>query len=303
MTTNGIRGVLGTHASHAGSWRLVEAGLLDSIPGSTPLIHRNRAINAQFVHDVGILHSARHLGHEGGLREAFVVVEGDGGLAGPATLCGHDDHTIRSAGTINGSGGVLQHGDGLDVLRAQAAQTTVAVRNSVDNNQRAAVSEGVGSPDGDGGTVVAGLAARLDHHHTRKATGERVRQVGSGRHHQVAAIHTYHRTSYGRFLLSGVGHHNNLVEGRYLFGHRYADRGLSGDVHFLGSVANVGNDQGVGTCRYFQGKGTLVVGQYATFGSFYHDRCADEGHTVLVRNLAFNLTVLGHCSHSCQQEA
>ena len=104
-----------------------------------------------------------------------VAVVGNAGLGALAALLRRDDdHTVRSAATVNGSSrSVLQHGERLDVVRVDqrkrvrgTLQTVVVHGQTVDDNQRVVgCVERRAATDADCGTATR-LTAVVDDVHT-----------------------------------------------------------------------------------------------------------------------------------------
>ena len=81
-----------------------------------------KALNA--VHKVPVFRSVQCIILLGDSRDGHVAVVGYARCAALLTLLGgDDDHTVRSAATVDGcSRGILQHGEGLDVVRVDHSQ-------------------------------------------------------------------------------------------------------------------------------------------------------------------------------------
>ncbi len=109
VSSYGIRAKVGVHRTNARSWGVIGSGSTDGLGRRTPFIHGYRLVDRQLVHDVGVLHRARHFGKDRGLRPALVEVVANRGFTTSTAFGGNQDGSVGRTGTVDGRRGVLQN--------------------------------------------------------------------------------------------------------------------------------------------------------------------------------------------------
>ena len=111
----------------------------DALRNNTfPVQRISRCIKVQLVHNLHVLLGIQRGRTLGGVAPSDISVVRSLNLTNLSLLGGHQNHTVGSTGTIDGSrGGVLQHVDALDVSGVQTVQTVVgcSCRDTVDDQQ------------------------------------------------------------------------------------------------------------------------------------------------------------------------
>ena len=157
------------------------------------------------------------------------------------TLLGGDDHdTVGTSGAVNGrSGGVLQHVDGLDIVRVQGVEAHVHHRHAIYDQQRIGIVHGSQAPDLDG-HVALGITAVHDIDTGHPAL-EQLAHVGAGLVGEDRTADTGNRAGQVALLDVTVTDHHRFVQQGGTFFHDDLQEIPSVDGHFHIGISHTGN--------------------------------------------------------------
>ena len=241
------------------------------------------------------------------------------GLAYLAALGGDEDDAVGRARAVERRcGGVLQHGDGLDVLGVEGVHDVVggvelAVHlPGVSRRYGHAVDDVEGLVSGvhradaayaDGGCR-AGLSGVVGELQSGHLTVQRVLEGGGGDALHVARLHQRGRAGVAALLGGAVGYHHHFVEHLGVVAQSGLHEGA--DVH-LGSLhAQVGDDQPAGVGRNaVEGELAVHVGHRAQRGALHLHCRPDDGLVVFfAQHYALHLAhcLLSLCHARSRQE-
>ncbi len=207
---------------------------------------------------VGAADQVVHVAREEDLHEVLrihLVVFGDGAVEDTlvhahveahavalAALGGDQDHTVGSTVTVQGGGGgVLQHGEALDVVRVQVGDVT-AERNAVDDIERGVVTgHGTDTADADG-SVATRVAGRQGEH-ARGHTFQHIRHAGDRALGDGVGLHGGDGARHGLLLGHTVGHDHEFFKALRIGGQQDVDHGAAFHGGFLVEVADGAEDQ------------------------------------------------------------
>ena len=203
------------------------------------------------------------------------------------TLAGRDeDDAVRGPHAVDGGGGVLQHGHGLDFIGVHAGEVGLVARNAVHHEQRGAHAADVDRiveftrlrgalGDADAGDLAG------QHVHDVLVLGDDHLLVGDGRN----------RTGEGGLLLDTVTDDDRLFQEIGIVPEHDVEGSLRGGHHLIG-VADEGDHEIVP-----RGGGDLEasgrVGHRAAGGTLHDDAGADERFAAPVPDRTPHGTVLG----------
>ena len=207
-------------------------------------------------------------------------------LRGGAVARGHEDDAVRGPHAVDGGGGVLQHGHGLDFIGIHAGEVALVARNAVHHEQRR-----THAADVDGVVERTRLRRALGDAETGHLTGQHVDDVLVLGDDHFLVGHGGDGTRQGRLLLDAVTHdHRFFQEVRIVLEDDHERRGRGGN-HLIG-VADEGDHEIVP-----RGSGNLEpsgrVGHRAPGCSLHDDAGADERLPALVLDRSPHGTVLG----------
>ena len=214
-------------------------------------------------------------------------------------LRGDDDHTVSSTRTVDGTCRcVLQHLDGLDVVRREVADGSTH-GHTVDDVQRGCAAERTDTTDAHR-RVGTGLTVRGDLY-TGHLTLEHRRDVGVGDLLHFLGIHDGDRTCQVGLLLSTVTHDDHLIQRHGVAFHLNSSQDgttAHGHLHVLETYVTH-HEHTVG--GNVQLEVTVEVGHGATLGVLHSDGCTNERLSILINNLTADLDglLLRHCCRGC----
>ena len=243
------------------------------------------AVEVGVVEEVDPLPGVGHLGqHHRGL-DAVVEVVADGGLAALAGLRGDENHTERSAGTIDGgSRRILEDRDALDVLRVEHRQ---AALHAVDENEGIAAgagADGAGAAHGDALLLVE-LTAPARVVDVQAGDDALEGEHGVGHRTGLDVLGGRHADGAGEvdLLLGTETDDDDLIEERRIFVQGNGHVGSSIDP--LGDISDAGYLQGrAGSDAEFEV--AVDVGHDAGGGAGYDDGRSDDSFSVGVDDFA-----------------
>ena len=206
-------------------------------------------------------------------------------VAGTA-LRGHEDDAVRGPHTVDGGGGVLQDGDGLDFIGVHAGEVGLVAGNAVHHEQR-----GAHAADVDGVVEFTRLRRALGDPHAGDLTGKHVHHVlVLGDDHLLVGDGRY-GAGEGGLLLDTVTDHDRLFEEIGIVAENDIEGSLRGGHHLIGE-ADEGDDEIVP-----RGGGNLEasgrVGHRAAGGTLDDDAGAGERLAAPVPDRTPHGTVLG----------
>ena len=242
------------------------------------------------------------LGKGGRHTEGEGVGVGHAGLSDLTFLGGHEDNTILGTQTVDGSGSILQDGDGLNVVRVQFCESSAGggvvvvpapvltasglTGNTIDDHERGAVTT-------EGDVLVepahsTGVLTDLQTGNLTLQGGNEVTLLGGG---DVLGLDVGDGAGEGSLLLGTVTHDHGLFQfGGFL---------LEGDVHRRRSHFDA---KGLIThCRNFEfcsgrnadGEITVEVAGCAVGGADLEDGRTDDGLLLSVKHRTLHREVLG----------
>ena len=222
-------------------------------------------------------------------------VEGDAHLAALSFLSGDDDHTVGSAGTVDGrGGGVLQELDALDVIGVHRADT--GCRDTVHNVQRGSPVHGADTTDLDGSRRVRRTAGGDAYAGDLALEGlHRVTDV-----HFLGGAHVDdgHGTGEVGLLFSGITGNDDLVKQlAVLFENNIHLRGGPED---FGDISHGGELQGA-SGRNSEGELAILIGYGSDGRPNLNDSRSDEGFSFRGINRSPDSHVLRECGEGEQK--
>ena len=212
------------------------------------------------------------------------------------TVLGSDDnHTICSTRTVDGAcRSVLQHLDGLDVVRREVANGRTH-GHTVDDIQRSGASERTQTTN-----LHRGISTRLTvrrNLYTCHLTFKHRRDVRIRHTLQFLGVHNRHRTRQISFLLRTVTHDNHLIQ--HVVVRLQLDLindGAPADSDFPVLVAHITYHECSIRCR-INLEVTVHIGHTSRLSTFHPDSSTNQGFPGLVYHLTLNLD--GLLGHSC----
>ena len=239
--------------------------------------------------------------HEVHVERAVIGDMGRAGLILGALLGGHEDDTVRTGRTVDGSGSrVLQDGHGLDVLRGQGAD--VAARDAVDHHERAVAGlQGGGAADLVVGTGVrVGALARHDVQ-AGDLTGEHRHRVVGGAAEEVLAVHL--DDGRGNLLLGEgtVADDHDFVEELGVLEEENPGRNLRG-LEYLGGVADATDFHQRICIRDAKDEITIQAGRRTVRRALLQDGGADDRAHRILHHTFDQVSALGGHQTRCQKQ-
>ena len=180
-----------------------ELGHLILPVGAGTSIKRRRLVGKTFFHERAEFTRAHHIQTGGILIEAERTIIRNP-EAGQGTLLGrHQDNAVGSTGTVDGGcGGVLEDGEGVDVIRVDHGEVAVGDGDTVHNKERVVRGvQGSRTTDPDLSTGTRSTVARNDHDAGALAAKE---FIGIGDRTAVEFIGLDHGHGTGQVLLLDV---------------------------------------------------------------------------------------------------
>ena len=215
-----------------------------------------------------------------GTAEGAVI--GNVSLAFLATLGGNEDNATCGTGTVDGSGGILQHGDVLNVVAVHGVQLVDGTSHTVDDDEWRGVAihgnittnlESCTFGTRAGRCTCNGQAWNL----TLQGYGSR--RYGAVFEHFLT-LDLGDGRSKGRLLLLTVTYHHHIVEKTGILLERNLDVAAPRVLDSLGPIADVRNlDR---TICILERKLTIEVGDGTILAALHTDRRTDDRLTVLV---------------------
>ena len=215
------------------------------------------------------------------------------------TLGGHQDDAARGSCAVDGGAGrILQHGDGLDVVRVHQVDIALHVVNQDERGYRSTIAaiavldtQRVGAADLEGlrgcGAVAAAAHQQAGHGALQSVRGFRQRAVAQ----HLIHLHGGDGTGQVGLLLRAEAHDHHFVQ---LLGVL-----LEGDVQRLAvpcdglfDVPDVTDFQHSARTDVGDGEPAVEVGDHALGAAFYYNGGADDGLSVSVFHYALALTAL-----------
>ena len=217
--------------------------------------------------------------------EAAVVVDGRLALLAGAALGVHQDHAGGSLCAVDGAGGgVLQHGNALDVIRVHHRQ---AALHAVDQDERAAGVEGNLSADGHAvfGSFDGTVPVRENDGRVRSLKGHG--RVGDGALVQGGSVDDGHGAGQVHLLLEAVTHDDDFIEQVLRIAEDNPDVAFVAiDRHLLVRVADVGDDEGRRESDVRERETAVLPGDESERRALDADSGAHQGLSVLVHDHA-----------------
>ena len=222
--------------------------------------------------------------------EALVDLDIEGHPLAAALLGGHEDDTVCCTVTVQCAGsGILEDGDGLDIVRVEVGDAVE--RHTVDNVQRRRTCvDGAETADADsaGITRLTGSGGEL---HAGCRTFECVGHVGDRTALDLLVVEGGSRS--GEVLLGRgtEGHDDGLVEHLGIGCKNNVDDAPACNFDFLVEIANAGNDQ-LGCGRHLvKGESTVLFGGCSCHGTLDHNACEGDGLAIGVGHLTGDSTL------------
>ena len=209
-------------------------------------------------------------------------------------LGGDDDDTVRGAATVDGRcRGVLQHGEGLDVVGVDVGQDVAHARGrvavdgqSVDDEQRVVrCIQRRTAADADLCTG-AGRTAAGDDVHTGNLTHQHVGGIVRDALRHVVGVHGRHASGQVALLGVAVTDDYDVLQCLRIFHHR--DNHVGGCGQFLGDETHVGKHQrrALGNAQL---KVTVEIGNHGCASAFYGNFRANQRLAQIVLHQTFHL--------------
>ena len=219
------------------------------------------------------------------------------GLALLGFLRGDEHDAVSGAGTVDGrSGGILQDGDGLDVVRVEHRRVAL---DAVDEDQCAAAVDGTGTTDVEGGGT-SGLTVGQGDVEVGDGAFQHLGDVGGGTSFEHFAGDLLDRTGQVDLLGRAVTDDDGFIQDSRVIPQGDADGGLAGDRHFYGLISDEGYDQDSILGNPVQDDGSLGIRNAAQGRALHHD--TGSGHRAgIIGHDTFNASVLGEGGHSDRQ--
>ena len=217
---------------------------------------------------------------------------------------GNVDHAVGSTRTVDRCGRcVLQNVDRLDIVLVERQKSSRGDRGAVEQNQRCgARGDRTHAVDADG-RGRRELAVAGHYGQTGNLALESVGHVVRGTVFELVALDLVYRTDHGAYLTSrAVAQHHDILDVGGVLLQRDLQCRAACHGHFLGLIAQVGNDEGrIGRSRYR--KLAFRIGGRSDGGAVHNDRRTDGCHAVGVGNRTGNLLVLSQCQRTQPQRS
>ena len=196
-----------------------------------------------------------------------------------APLGGHQHDAVTGPQTVNSRRGILQHRDGLDVVRSQLVESPLVLRNAVDDEER--VGPEVAHLDRRAGP---GTSVGLTEREARQFSGEH----GAGRRAvhavEVAVADRRHGPGDRGAFLGAVTHDHHVVEHIGHLGKDRIDGGPGPDLLGHGIISQVGKLEGVAAAHAEKHIPTVGIGHRTLLSAFYNHGSSDHGVALFIDN-------------------
>ena len=262
----------------------------DGIGAAGHLCRSHRAGGSKAVaigHEVVLVHVIDILGplvgvegvvaRNGAGGDTDIGLEGDLGATLATALGGDDDDAVRTAGTIERTGGsVLDDGHRLDVVGVEGVDRAV-VRHAVNDIERGGGSvDGTVTADDHGSarTRLTGTGSGLD---TGGHTVEGLGDVGDGPLFDLLGLDRLGRSREGLFLRRTISDDEHVGKHFRIGLECDGNHPVSGSVddYLFSLVADGGEHEGA-SARNFDRVVAFEIGDSTRPGSFQHDRCSRQ---------------------------
>ena len=227
-------------------------------------------------------------------------LEGDLRLALLATLGGHEDDTVRTAGTVQGGGGgILQDGDAFDIVPVDGREDvgTLDGGRAVNDDEGVGVVRGGGTDTTDTDThIQTGLTVDNRGLQTRHLAFQGAGYGTLGLDDDVLIADRRDRTGQVFLLRGTVSDVDEFVEHLRVLGERYVDDGTGPGNNFLVRKSDAREDEG-GTGSHIETVVTIQICHGSGRGALDDDTDARNHFALRIRNLTGN-GILGECLQS-----
>ncbi len=236
------------------------------------------------------------------------------GLSLTAALGGYQDNAVGGTGAVSGGGsGVLQYGNGLDIVRIQGIQCTSGLfvtgevhgaghhRNTVNNPQGSiGCIDGAGTTDTDigVGTRLTGIGADGN---TCQFTGQGILYGSNRGRCQRFTLHGRNGAGHGLPLLRTIGHNHNVFQNLGVFHHHKIDGSAAVHGNRLFLVADDRNSQGTVGGR-IEGIFSLKICHSTLGGTLHKDSSSGKRVSAFILHSTAHTDILGKTQGSDKQE-
>ena len=203
-----------------------------------------------------------------------------------SAVAGRDeDDTVRGPHAVDGRGGILQHGHGLDFVGVHAGEVALVARNAVHHEQRRSHAADV-----DGIVELARLRRALGDSQAGHLTGQHVDDVLVLGDDHFLVGHGGNGSGEGSLLLDAVTHDNRFFQEVRIVLEDDHERSGRGGHHFIG-IADEGDDEIVPR-RGGDLEPSGRIGHRASGCTLHNDAGADERLSALVLDRSLHGAVL-----------
>ena len=225
-----------------------------------------------FTGQLDIFFSGHHVGQVRVGTDTHIAAVIYAGLACLATAGGHEDDTVRGAGTVNGGGGgILQDVDALDVIRVDVLEGCAL--DSIDHHERSgAATDGVQTTDQDVVSAARLIVGTLDLD-ARKGSLEGAGSIGVAATDQVGGGNRSNRTGQVTLLDGTVTDHHRLIQHLRILGERHDHSLPQGGLRI--NIPETGDDDG-GTRACIDGESAVRVRDGAVRRTLHNYRSSDD---------------------------
>ena len=231
-------------------------------------------VGGAVVPEMGEIDGIRHLREAGGGVPTGVAGVADDGLAVGAALGRHEDDAVGGAGAVDrGGGGVLQHGNALDVIGVHVLQAHFhTVHQDVG---RPGAAEVAAAAEGDGGLGARGAGRRVGNGQAGNHALEGLGGVHHGTLGEVVTLDLGDGAGQVDLLLDAVTDDDRLFQhlGVILQDHV---QGSAVPGKFLGDIADAGENEDVAGLDAAEGVGAVDVGNCSVLRAFHENGPADD---------------------------
>ena len=163
-----------------------------------------------FVVGLGVGDSIEHLRDLGRAGEGSTEINREAGLSFLSLLCGDEDDTVCSTGSVDSGRCVLQDGDALDIIRVQTGHAVTL--DTVDDVERGRGTESTETADMDGRVVTSGLTGTLVHDEAGETAFKGRTEVRRRALREFIALDSHDGSGQCLLLVDTISDHHGLLQ-------------------------------------------------------------------------------------------